>query len=94
MTMYNSINDVVVGHINNLIEANNLDATKYPFQNDINSALVQLAAIYAELGDKTAPTAADAFSIAGAVDALLTVVDSIVSPASTPTPNPDEETMP
>ena len=79
MAKYNSTNDVISGHINSLIKKNNLDPKDYPYQNDINSALNQLTAIYAQLSGKTASVAADAFTIAGALDALLDVTDSIVS---------------
>lgn len=81
MGKYNSLNDVVSGHITALIEANSLDPADYPYQNDINSALMQLAKIYATIGGVTAAVAKDEFSIAGALDVLLDVVDTIVANA-------------
>lgn len=91
MAKYTSIHDVVEGHINALIEANSLDKKDYPFQNDINSSIIQLAAIYAEISGEEVSVAADAFSIAGALDALLDVVDAIVSPSATPNPSPTND---
>lgn len=79
MAKYNSLNDVVSAHIEALIEANNLDAADYPYQNDVNSAIVQLAAIYGAIAEVEVPVAEDSFSITGALEALLTVVDAIVA---------------
>ena len=103
MANYNSINEVVAAHANKLIKANGYDPADYPFQNDVNSALVQLAEIYAKISGTTAGVAVDSFSIAGALDALLNVVDEtftggeqtqqtnkVNTPSQTPTFNPGE----
>ena len=78
MANYNSINEVVAAHINKVVEAKGYDAKDYPFQNDINSAIVQLAALYATASGSTAEVAQDAFSITGALDVLLKVVDTAI----------------
>lgn len=79
MAKYNSINDVIVGHINALLNSNNLNASDYPYQNDVHSALIQLANVYAAISGDEVPVAADTSSIVGALDALLDVVDGIVT---------------
>lgn len=93
MAKYNSINDVVVGHINALIEKKGYNKEDYPFQNDINSALIQLAAIYAKIADNEVAVAADAFTIVGALDAFLDVTDEVIAgdDDSNSEPDPDSE---
>ena len=91
MAKYNSINDVVVGHINGLIEKKGYNKEDYPFQNDINSALVQLAAIYAKISDKEVAVAADSFTIVGALDAFLDVVDEVIAGDDDSNSEPEQE---
>lgn len=88
MGKYNSVNDVLAGHINALIEKKGLKKSDYPFQNDMYSAMSQLTNVYAKISGKSSSKSDDSFSIVGALDSLLDVVDSIISPGSDPEPQP------
>lgn len=85
MAKYNSINDVIKGHIDAIIEAQGVDEADYACGNDINGHLAALTKLYGDMTGETPDPMTDSFCITSALDSLLNITDEATGCT---TPNP------